>query len=358
MGALAEAAQFARRGAARPGAGVEAAFEGADARAAGVGAREGEVRRVRGAIRQRVGVDLGGGRGGVLGDRPRRLEAVAGGVAEAEPAGVDALTSKSCGVHLGESGVAPRRRRRQSMTVPESQSALADAAGREPPVSVPEQAEVRASPPLAAAPRERVDRSPWRSGVDAPSKEAGLCSALPAWSTARTSKVWEPSPRPLSSRGEEQVAQAPGWLESRRHSKAPTPEPPVSVPEKVKLAAALLVSAAGWVSICVVRRGGVDAPCEGGGALVGVPRLVDRADFESVGAVAEAAQFARRGAARPGAGLVGVEAAFEGAEARAAGVGAREGEVGGGGVGERRRVGVDLGDRGGGVDVQSKEAGL
>ena len=83
-------------------------------------------------------------------------------------------------------------------------------------------------------------------------KEAGEASALPALSTAFTSKVWEPSPRPLSSRGEVQLAQSPGWLESRRHSKAPTPEPPVSVPEKVKLAAAALVSADGWVSIWVV----------------------------------------------------------------------------------------------------------
>ena len=46
-------------------------------------------------------------------------------------------------------------------------------------------------------------------------------------------------------------AQSEAWLESRRHSKEAMPEPEPSLPLKEKLAAALLVSAAGWVVIWV-----------------------------------------------------------------------------------------------------------
>ena len=265
--------------------------------------------------------------------------------------------------------------------------------------------------------------------------DAGLASAFPALSTARTSKLWEPSPSPLSSRGEEHGAKAPA---SSLHSNEATPEPPGSDPEKVKLAAALLVSAVGWVSIWVLgavvslvivlarlaavasgvgeaeaqgvgalaevdrvhlgavagrrravgagvedgarvavgaadpqaegaalvgvpadfarlprsqqrfgervdrhrRRGGVDAPGEARGAAVFVAGLIHRPHFEAMGAVAEAAQFPRRGARREGAG---VELAFEGGDAGAAAVGAGEGEGRGRDVDQRRGVGVDLG---------------
>ena len=50
--------------------------------------------------------------------------------------------------------------------------------------------------------------------------------------------------------GELQAAQLAGLLESRRHSKEATPEPP-SEPEKLKLALELLVSADGLESIWV-----------------------------------------------------------------------------------------------------------
>jgi hypothetical protein len=82
-------------------------------------------------------------------------------------------------------------------------------------------------------------------------KVAEVASVLPAWSIARTSKVWEPSASELRLRGEVQEAQAPGAVESKRHWKEATPEPPASEPEKVKLAAALLLSADGLESIVV-----------------------------------------------------------------------------------------------------------
>ena len=82
-------------------------------------------------------------------------------------------------------------------------------------------------------------------------KFAGVASVLPALSIARTSKLWEPSLRPLSSRGEEHGAKAPA---SSLHSNEATPEPPASAPEKVKVAVATLTSAEGWVSIWVSER--------------------------------------------------------------------------------------------------------
>ena len=47
------------------------------------------------------------------------------------------------------------------------------------------------------------------------------------------------------------MAQSAAWVESSRHWKPATPEPPVSVPENVKLALELLLGAGGWVSIWV-----------------------------------------------------------------------------------------------------------
>ena len=126
--------------------------------------------------------------------------------------------------------------------------------------------------------------------------------------------MWEPSPRPLSSLGEVQGAKAPA---SSLHSKEATPEPPASAPEKVKVAVATLTSADGWVSIWVLGAVVSTDQLKEAGRGIGVAGVVDRPHFEAVGAVAEPAQFPRRGARREGAG---VEPAFEGGDAGAAGV--------------------------------------
>ena len=81
------------------------------------------------------------------------------------------------------------------------------------------------------------------------SKEAGLASTLPALSIALTSNSWAPSVSAVYSRGEVQAPQAPP---SRRHWKEAMPDPP-SFPEKLKLADALPVSAAGWRAIEIGR---------------------------------------------------------------------------------------------------------
>ena len=87
--------------------------------------------------------------------------------------------------------------------------------------------------------------------------------------------------------GEVQAAQSAAWVESSRHWKLATPEPPVSVPEKVKLAR----GAVGQRRRAGVdrggRRGGVDGPGRARRGRVDVPGLVDRPDFEFVGAVGE-----------------------------------------------------------------------
>ena len=72
-------------------------------------------------------------------------------------------------------------------------------------------------------------------------KVAGPASTLPAWSTARTSKLWEPSLRPLSSFGEEHAPHDPA---SSLHSKEATPEPP-SLPVNSNWAEAELAKAPG-----------------------------------------------------------------------------------------------------------------
>ena len=85
------------------------------------------------------------------------------------------------------------------------------------------------------------------------SKLAGLWSALPATSIARTSNLWAPSARPARSSGEAQAAQSAASLESSRHWKEATPEPPASAPEKSKLAVGDCWSGpAGELSIWVV----------------------------------------------------------------------------------------------------------
>ena len=78
-------------------------------------------------------------------------------------------------------------------------------------------------------------------------KLAGLASRLPAWSLARTSKVWLPSARPLYCFGEVQAARHPA---SSRHSNEATPEP-LSLPEKPKEAALRPERSAGWAVIWV-----------------------------------------------------------------------------------------------------------
>ena len=71
--------------------------------------------------------------------------------------------------------------------------------------------------------------------------------------------------------------------------------------------------------------GGVDGEGAAGGALVGVAGLVDRPDLEAVEAVGEVGVGLGRGA---GGEAGAVELAFEGGDAAAAGVEAREGEGG------------------------------
>ncbi len=84
--------------------------------------------------------------------------------------------------------------------------------------------------------------------------------------------------------------------------------------------------------------------------LVDVAGGVDRADLERMGAVAQVRVALRRAAAPPVRGLGRVDPALERGDAGAAGVAAREGEAGGGGVAQRRRAGVDVRVRRGGVD--------
>ena len=77
---------------------------------------------------------------------------------------------------------------------------------------------------------------------------AGLASALPAWSIARTSNVWAPSARAAIVSGELQAAKAPA---STRHWKVA----PGSL-EKVKVGVASFVGPAGpessvvWAQRC------------------------------------------------------------------------------------------------------------
>jgi hypothetical protein len=78
---------------------------------------------------------------------------------------------------------------------------------------------------------------------------AGVASTLPAASIARTSNLWLPSASELRLRGEMHAAQAPASVESSRHWNEATPEPPASVPEKVKLAEAEALRAGGPESI-------------------------------------------------------------------------------------------------------------
>ena len=86
---------------------------------------------------------------------------------------------------------------------------------------------------------------------------AGVWSTLPAWSIARTSNVWLPSARRSSSSARCRLAQSAASVESIRHWNEATPEPPVSVPEKTKLAAALFVSAGGLAVDLGLGDGGI-----------------------------------------------------------------------------------------------------
>ena len=71
-----------------------------------------------------------------------------------------------------------------------------------------------------------------------------------------------------------------------------------------------------------------------------LPALSIARTSKRVGALGQFGVLLRGGAGRPGAA---VAAALEGGDAGAGAVAAAEGEVGRGAVGERRRVGVDLG---------------
>ena len=99
-----------------------------------------------------------------------------------------------------------------------------------------------------------------------------------------------------------------------------------------------------------VRRGGVDGPAEGRRRRVGVGGLVDRPDFEGVGAVGERRVALRRGAGRPGRRFARVEAALERGDAGAGPVVAAEFEFGGAGGDQSGRVLGDRRVRRGGVD--------
>ena len=86
---------------------------------------------------------------------------------------------------------------------------------------------------------------------------------LPIGSIARTSKVWAPSDRPVWEKGEVQVVNAAGLVESKRHWKVAVP----SVELKVQLALLtvmkplagpeLIVTAGATVSTVIVRVAGV-----------------------------------------------------------------------------------------------------
>ena len=78
--------------------------------------------------------------------------------------------------------------------------------------------------------------------------EAGVGSALPTPSIARTWKVWSPSESPAYSFGLVQAAKLPS---SSLHSKLAT-SLPASVPLKLKLAEPLALGSSGLVSIVVL----------------------------------------------------------------------------------------------------------
>ena len=169
----------------------------------------------------------------------------------------------------------------------------------EPPVSLPEKLKLAAALLESAGGLESIDVV-GRGRVDGPGEarpESGRCcrpGRSPGLRICGSRRRARHSPSARCS-----SPQSAAWVESIRHWKEATPEPPVSLPEKLKLAAALLESAGGLESIEVVRRGRVDGPGEARRRLVGVAGLVDRPDFEFVGAVGEARVALRRAAAPP-----------------------------------------------------------
>jgi hypothetical protein len=98
---------------------------------------------------------------------------------------------------------------------------------------------------------------------------AGVGSTFPAWSTARTSNVCEPAPRPAYCRGLVHVLQAVACWLSRRHSnRSSSIEVWSSLPSNSNVAVVWLLGSAGLLVIVV--SGGVVSG-GGGGVQVTVP---------------------------------------------------------------------------------------
>jgi hypothetical protein len=123
----------------------------------------------------------------------------------------------------------------------------------DPPVSLPEKLKLAEELLVGSFGPESIDAFGADVSILQP-KLAGVWSTFPASSTARTSKVWEPSVSEEYACGAEHAVKAPP---SRRHSKLATPEPPASLPENVKLAAAESLCAGGVISIWAC--GGVES---------------------------------------------------------------------------------------------------
>ena len=182
MGAVGECGIGLRRGAGGKRCAVAAAFEGGDAGAAGVGAREGEVGRGGVGQRRRARVDVGGRGGGV--DRPaeggRGLVDVAGGVDRPHFERMGAVGECGIGLRRGAGG-------KRCAVAAAFEGGDAGAAG----VAAREGEAGRGG--VGQRRRARVDAGVGAAVSTVQLKVAGVWSTLPAVSIARTSKVWEPS---------------------------------------------------------------------------------------------------------------------------------------------------------------------
>ena len=235
------------------------------------------------------------------------------------------------------------RRRRRPV------AAALEGATPEPPVSVPEKVKLAEADRSEPAGRESIEVS----GAWCRSSRCSLPGSRRCSRPGRSPALRRYASRrqaPSRSAGEVQVAQ-PRPAESRRHWKEATPEPPVSVPEKVKLRRAVCSRVGGPESIEVFGRGGVDRPGRAGGGRVGVPGLVDRPDFEAMRAVGERG-IGLRGEVQPPQSAAWVESSRHWKEATPEPPVSvpEKAKLAEADSAQSRRARADRGGRGGGVD--------
>ena len=204
------------------------------------------------------------------------------GVASMFPAWSTARTSNLCEPSASEERLRGEVQAPPGRRLGRVEPALEADATPEPPVSVPEKAKLAEALLVSAGGPESIEVV--GAVVSTVQVElAGVASMFPAWSTARTSKVWRAvGERGVGLRARCRLAQAAAAVESSRHWKLATPEPPVSVPENEKLAEAAVGQRRRAGVDRGGRRGGVDGPGRAGRGRVDVPGLVDRPDFEFV----------------------------------------------------------------------------